>query len=75
MAVASPCVDVCRMDGRTGYCTGCLRTAEEIRRWRKLTDYQCRRVLEDAKRRRARLDRPAQGGSAAASAGTLPRSG
>ncbi len=74
MAVASPCIDVCRMDGRTGYCTGCLRTAEEIRRWRKLTDHQCRRVLEDAKRRRARLSRVAQG-LAAAPDGTLPRSG
>lgn len=61
MAVASPCVDVCRMDSRTGYCMGCLRTAEEIRRWRKLTDYQCRCVLADAKRRRARLCRAAQG--------------
>jgi predicted Fe-S protein YdhL (DUF1289 family) len=61
MGVASPCIDVCRMDGRTGYCTGCLRTAEEIRRWRKLTDHQCRRVLEDAKRRRARLGRAVQG--------------
>ena len=57
MGVPSPCIDVCRMDGRTGYCTGCLRTAEEIRRWRKLTDHQCRRVLEDAKRRKARLGR------------------
>ena len=65
MGVPSPCTDVCRMDGRTGYCIGCLRTAEEIRRWRKLTDHQCRRMLEDAKRRRARLDRTAQEAPAA----------
>ncbi len=74
MGVASPCVDVCRIDGRTGYCTGCLRTAEEIRRWRKLTDYQCRRMLKDAKRRQARLSRTAER-PAAASNETLPRSG
>ena len=65
MGVASPCTDVCRMDGQTGYCTGCLRTAEEIRRWRKLTDHQCRRVLQDAKRRRAQLDRSAPRSAAA----------
>lgn len=57
MAVASPCVNVCRLDHRGGYCRGCLRTAEEIRRWRKLTDHQCNRILYDLKRRRARLDR------------------
>lgn len=61
MGVPSPCIDVCRMDGRTGYCTGCLRTAEEIRRWRKLTDHQCRRVLEESKWRRARLGKTVQG--------------
>jgi hypothetical protein len=36
MGVPSPCIDVCRIDGRMHYCTGCLRTVEEIRRWRKL---------------------------------------
>ena len=70
MGVASPCVDACRMDGRTGYCTGCLRTAEEIRRWRKMTDHQCRRMLEDAKRRRARLGRAAGDVKAASKGGT-----
>ena len=64
MGVPSPCIDACRMDGRTGYCTGCLRTAEEIRRWRKLTDHQCRRMLEDAKRRRMRLGRITRGAEA-----------
>lgn len=53
--IALPCVDLCRLDSRTGICTGCFRMAEEIRRWRKLTDRQRRRVLEGAKRRRARL--------------------
>lgn len=57
MGVASPCIDICRIDGKTGYCVACLRTLEEIRLWRKYTDHQCRRVLEDAKRRRRQLDR------------------
>ena len=32
-AVASPCVDVCRMDEATGFCAGCLRTLDEIACW------------------------------------------
>lgn len=55
--IASPCVDLCRLDGRTGICTGCLRTAEEIRRWRKMTDHQRRRIMDEMRQRRARLDR------------------
>ena len=57
MAVASPCTDVCRLDGRTGYCVACLRTGDEIRRWQKMTDHQRRRILEDTKRRQAQLGR------------------
>ncbi len=32
--VASPCVGVCQMDGQ--FCTGCLRTLDEISAWRGL---------------------------------------
>jgi predicted Fe-S protein YdhL (DUF1289 family) len=60
MAVASPCVDICKLDGRTGYCVACLRTGEEIRRWRKLTDTQRHRILAEAKRRQGQLDRAAR---------------
>ena len=31
--VASPCVNVCRMDAASGYCEGCRRTLEEIASW------------------------------------------
>ena len=57
MGVASPCVDVCRIDGKTGYCVACLRNLDEIRDWRKYTDHQCRRVLAEAPRRRKQLDK------------------
>ncbi len=36
--VPSPCINVCRMDARTGWCTGCLRTIEEITAWSRLDD-------------------------------------
>jgi predicted Fe-S protein YdhL (DUF1289 family) len=31
--VRSPCINVCRIDSRSGYCEGCRRTVEEITRW------------------------------------------
>jgi predicted Fe-S protein YdhL (DUF1289 family) len=36
--VPSPCNNVCRMDGATGFCLGCLRTIEEVIAWRDLPD-------------------------------------
>ena len=31
--VASPCINVCRMDARSGLCDGCYRTIDEIAAW------------------------------------------
>lgn len=33
----TPCTGICRLDER-GYCEGCLRTGEEIGRWRLMSD-------------------------------------
>lgn len=35
----TPCTGVCRLDAR-GLCEGCLRTGDEIARWRTLDDAQ-----------------------------------
>lgn len=50
--VASPCTSVCRMDARTGWCEGCLRTIDEIAAWAQLDDAGKRAVwqLLDARR-------------------------
>jgi uncharacterized protein len=50
--VASPCTSVCRMDARTSWCEGCLRTLDEIAAWAKLDDADKRAVwrLLDARR-------------------------
>jgi predicted Fe-S protein YdhL (DUF1289 family) len=29
----SPCINVCRIDRRSGWCEGCRRTVDEITRW------------------------------------------
>ena len=43
--VASPCIDVCRMDAASGYCEGCRRTLEEIAGWSAYSAAQKRTVL------------------------------
>ncbi|RQS70476.1 DUF1289 domain-containing protein [Burkholderia sp. Bp8963] len=48
-AVASPCTGVCKIDPRTEWCAGCLRTRDEIKAWRASDDDAKRAVL-------ARLD-------------------
>ncbi|MFC4486368.1 DUF1289 domain-containing protein [Tepidiphilus baoligensis] len=53
--VTSPCIGVCRLDERTGWCVGCLRTREEIARWRDADEAERRRILAAVVRRRAAL--------------------
>jgi uncharacterized protein len=36
--IASPCLQVCLVDGRSRHCVGCYRTLPEIARWSRLTD-------------------------------------
>ncbi|HVO08161.1 MAG TPA: DUF1289 domain-containing protein [Burkholderiaceae bacterium] len=64
--VASPCINVCRMDEATGWCEGCLRTIDEIAAWGSLGDddkravwrrLEERRVVWDAARRSAEAAR------------------
>ncbi|UGV26957.1 DUF1289 domain-containing protein [Rhodopseudomonas boonkerdii] len=55
MTVASPCIDICQFDRKKDMCTGCLRTTEEIRLWRKMTDHKRRTILSDRRRREAKL--------------------
>jgi len=43
--VASPCIDVCRMDPARGLCEGCFRTLEEIAAWSSMSGEEKRQVL------------------------------
>ncbi|MFZ2648578.1 MAG: DUF1289 domain-containing protein [Burkholderiaceae bacterium] len=42
--VPSPCINVCRMDARTGWCEGCARSIDEIAQWAALDDVAKREV-------------------------------
>ena len=51
--VSSPCTSVCRMDARTGWCEGCLRTLDEIAAWSGFDDADKRRLWLLLDQRRA----------------------
>lgn len=36
--LASPCLGICEIDGPSGFCRGCGRTAEEVAQWRDAGD-------------------------------------
>lgn len=56
MSVASPCIDVCRMDAKSGLCEGCLRTIDEIAAWAAAPDEQKLLILAAVAQRRAQLE-------------------
>jgi predicted Fe-S protein YdhL (DUF1289 family) len=54
--VPSPCTSVCRMDPRSGWCEGCLRTLDEIAAWSTMGDEDKRCVWDQLPARRAATD-------------------
>ncbi|MFO1291673.1 MAG: DUF1289 domain-containing protein [Rubrivivax sp.] len=55
--VASPCIDVCRIDAASGWCAGCLRTLDEIAAWAALDDAARRALWLELGRRRLEWQR------------------
>jgi len=53
--VPSPCIDVCRMNPRTGLCEGCARTLDEIAQWGTASEEAKRAVWAAIRRRRQNL--------------------
>ena len=52
-AVASPCVDICRLDPQ-GLCIGCRRTLGEIAEWSQASDARRLEILSALKTRTQR---------------------
>jgi predicted Fe-S protein YdhL (DUF1289 family) len=40
----SPCIGICRIDSKTTFCEGCLRTIDEITQW-GILDEQRKRII------------------------------
>ena len=54
--IASPCINVCKMDEQTGLCSGCLRTIDEIARWSSIDDSRRLSILAAIAKRRQEHD-------------------
>lgn len=50
----SPCIEVCRLNERTGLCEGCWRSLDEISAWRGASEEDRRLILQRIADRRAR---------------------
>lgn len=49
--VRSPCNKKCKIDPNWMYCLSCKRTLEEIARWKSMTDFERKIVLQILKNR------------------------
>jgi len=57
MAVKSPCIELCKFDGKTGLCLGCLRTLDETRAWEKMSDHRRHQIVNERPLREKKLVR------------------
>jgi predicted Fe-S protein YdhL (DUF1289 family) len=60
--IASPCINICKMDASNGLCRGCFRTLDEITVWSRTDDATRAQILAAVTRRRmenAPLGKPA----------------
>jgi predicted Fe-S protein YdhL (DUF1289 family) len=51
-SVPSPCINVCKMNPRTGLCEGCVRTIDEIAQWSSASEATKRAIWMEIRRRR-----------------------
>lgn len=56
-AIESPCILVCSLDERTGYCFGCGRTRAEIGAWLTMSAVERREIMEALPARLATVER------------------
>ncbi len=55
-AIATPCVQVCIVDGPSGLCLGCYRTLTEIAGWRALDPAERDRIMAELPSRAGRIE-------------------
>jgi predicted Fe-S protein YdhL (DUF1289 family) len=55
--IESPCILVCSIDDKTGYCFGCGRTRAEIGAWVGMTSTERRAVMAELPARLATVER------------------
>jgi hypothetical protein len=53
--IASPCVNVCVVDGESGLCLGCQRTLAEVAGWTRFSDAERAAIMAGLAGRRSRI--------------------
>lgn len=53
--IATPCVQVCVVDGESGLCLGCFRTLAEVAGWSRLTEARRRAIMGELPTRRGSI--------------------
>ena len=54
-SIATPCVQVCAIDGESGLCLGCFRSMPEIASWARLGDEAREAIMAELPGRRGRI--------------------
>ncbi|HEY1929386.1 MAG TPA: DUF1289 domain-containing protein [Caulobacteraceae bacterium] len=54
-AIATPCIQVCVVDGESGLCLGCHRTLAEVAGWARFTDDERADLMAELPGRRSRI--------------------
>jgi predicted Fe-S protein YdhL (DUF1289 family) len=54
-AIATPCVQVCVVDGESGLCLGCYRTLAEVAGWARFSDTERAALMVELPTRRSRI--------------------
>ena len=50
--IETPCVKICTVDARQGFCLGCGRTIDEIDRWARMSAAERGRIVNELPERR-----------------------
>ena len=48
----SPCIGICTLDRKSGFCLGCKRTIDEVARWPMMADDERQKVVDSLKTRK-----------------------
>jgi len=56
----TPCINICLLDKKSGFCVGCGRSGDEIARWTDMTPAERRAIMAILAERLERLERLAE---------------
>jgi predicted Fe-S protein YdhL (DUF1289 family) len=54
--IATPCVNVCIIDGESGLCLGCQRTLAEVADWTRFSELERAEIMAELTTRRGRIN-------------------